>query len=821
MQNDRRLSSSPRDEALDDLMRRQERHFRLLVRSVSDCAIYMLDVDGIVSNWNAGAQRTKGYLADEIVGRHFSCFYTMEDRATRLPERGLNIARETGKFEAEGWRLRKDGSRFWAHVVIDAIYDDDGLLCGYAKVTRDRTEQRDADASVELARRNLDLALSQIQQGVCLIDPAGRIVLCNARFPGLLNLPDGDVRQGTRALRVLRELDRGDTAEFPLAQGPSNGLGGFGAALQVGSAPTRGPRRLRLMSRRLLALARNGAHTSREDVARIGAPKTAAVVPLEWRYRGRHLLIALRTMPTAPGAMPSSGGWLCTIEDVTAQRAAQDHISYLAHHDTLTGLPNRTRFYAHMHALAPPPMSALGAEVRAVAPRFSLLYLDLDNFKPVNDSYGHHVGDCLLKAVSERLRALLDDNDVLTRLGGDEFAIIQAPRFGADCHENEAHTTDLAQRCLDALMSPFHIGDHRLQVGVSIGIVISDALQPQADGPIDLADSTALVTSQVGRFALDSKAGLMLHDPDAVLRFADIALYQAKRHGRNCFRVYRPGMQDPLAVRRELERHLQHAVNEGHFTLSYQPLVDAVSGRLNACEALLRWDAYPSGAITPSEFIPVAEEIGLMQRLGSWVLERACEDAMYWPDDIRVCVNVSPVQLQDSHFAEFVQGVLARTRLPPRRLEIELTETALITHTSNAVTILSALRELGVGVVMDDFGTGYSALSLLQTLPFSRIKIDQLFVRSLGENSKANTIVRAVTRLCSDLGIAAVGEGVETDAQRRLLAIEGCTELQGFLFSEPVALPELRSMLGIDERGLRRAWPGADPRLLDVVADAT
>jgi diguanylate cyclase (GGDEF)-like protein/PAS domain S-box-containing protein len=801
--------------ALEDTLRGQERHFRLLVRSVSDCAIYMLDVGGIVNNWNAGAQRTKGYLEPEIVGRHFSCFYTQEDRAAGLPEKGLRIARETGKFDAEGWRVRKDGSRFWAHVAIDAIHDDDGVLCGFAKVTRDRTERRAAAESVESARRNLDLALSHIQQGVCLIDRAGRIVLRNARFPLLLGMSDRDIRQGTRALRLLREMCKDGPAEIALSDNADVGAAFVATPVLEDNGPLTRRRRLRLMCHQLLTLARRGTTVVHEHRAGTAsdpqrhAAEASQPTPLDWHYHGRHLLITFRTMP-APvgtemsGADVSSGGWLCTIEDVTAQRAAQRHISYLAHHDALTGLPNRTRFYAHMRALAGPSALTLAADTAAVAPRFSLLYLDLDNFKPVNDSYGHHVGDCLLKAVSQRLRALLDENDVLTRLGGDEFAIIQAPRFGASAHENEAHTIALAQRCLDALTAPFQIGSDRLHVGVSIGIVISEQLHAQHEAAAGLT----AVAGMPGTWAsLEGNLGLPIDDPDALLRYADIALYQVKRNGRNGFRVYQVGMQDPLEIRREMERHLQRAVSEGHFTLFYQPLVDAVSGRVNACEALLRWDASPYGAILPSEFVPIAEEIGLMQTLGSWVLERACADAMHWPEDVRVCVNVSPVQLQDTAFAEVVRDVLTRTGLPPERLEIELTETALITHTAHAASILNALRALGVGVVMDDFGTGYSALSLLQTLPFSRIKIDQLFVRSLGVNNKANAIIRAVTRLCSDLGITAVGEGVETDAQRSLLAIEGCTELQGFLFSEPVPLLELRTMLGMDSAGLRRVWP--------------
>ncbi|WP_052738414.1 putative bifunctional diguanylate cyclase/phosphodiesterase [Robbsia andropogonis] len=564
-------------------------------------------------------------------------------------------------------------------------------------------------------------------------------------------------------------------------------------------------RRLRLIAQQLLSVARAGFDDVTGESQSTGTAAwdralraVAPMNPFEWRYRERQLLISLRTMPGTSDGASQQGGWLCTIEDVTAQRAAQRHIAFLAHHDALTGLPNRTRFYAHIQDLASPSALTLAADLDAAVPRFSLLYLDLDNFKPVNDSYGHHVGDCLLKAVAERLRALLDENDVLTRLGGDEFAIIQAPRFGASRAANEAHTIALAQRCLDALTQPFQIAGDRLQVGVSIGIVISEHLHVEHD---------------TTRFSVDGNANLPLDDPDALLRCADIALYQAKRNGRNGFRVYQAGMQDPLEIRRQLERHLHHAVSEGHFKLFYQPLVDAVSGQVNACEALLRWDAYPYGAITPSEFIPVAEEIGLMHALGSWVLERACSDAMQWPADIRVCVNVSAVQLQDSHFADFVSDVLKRTGLRPERLEIELTETALIAHTGHASAILNALRALGVGVVMDDFGTGYSALSLLQSLPFSRIKIDQLFVQKLGQDVKSNAIVRAVTRLCSELGILAVGEGVETDAQRRLLAIEGCTELQGFLFSEPVALPVISEMLGLGVRGTRRAWPGADPRL--------
>ncbi len=670
----------------------QERRFRLLVEGVTDYAIYMLNTDGIVSNWNAGAQRAKGYVASEIVGKHFSVFYTEEDRADGKPARGLQTARHTGKFEAQGWRLRKDGQRFWAHVVIHPIYDDDGVLFGYAKITRDCTEQRQAALALEATTRNLDLALDNMLQGLCLFDRDARLVLSNRQFSNLFDLPE-TVPPGIAPARLLRLLGR--TVRFA-GQSRAELAVHFRQALTAGSSQ-----------------------------------EQAVVVP----FLDRYVSVITRQL--------SHGGWVTTLEDVTARRQAEEQIHHLAHHDPLTGLPNRLAFQDRLHRML---------EKSQPGHQFSLLYLDLDRFKAVNDSLGHQAGDDLLKAVAARLNATLRDTDQLARLGGDEFTIIQSRSRGLD------EAIALAERCVRTLTEPFTIRGSEISIGVSIGIT---------GLPCDLTGG------------------------EAALQRADIALYAAKEGGRNGYRVYRDEMHDPIRERNELEVDLRRAMAGNQLQLHYQPIIDALSGQTTACEALLRWTHPTRGPIPPISFIPLAEERGHMAALGAWVLIQACRDAMRWPSDIRISVNVSPAQVVHPDFLNTVIYALKITGLPPKRLELEITETALLEPSDRSRSVLTTIRSIGVGIAMDDFGTGYSSLSLLQDFPFSRIKIDRSFVQNIGKKRKSSAIISAIAGLCMRLDIPVIAEGVETNEQRLALLKERCSEFQGYLFARPMPVEQL------------------------------
>jgi diguanylate cyclase (GGDEF)-like protein len=391
-----------------------------------------------------------------------------------------------------------------------------------------------------------------------------------------------------------------------------------------------------------------------------------------------------------------------------------------------------------------------------------VLCLDLDHFKSVNDTLGHPVGDELLRAVSQRLTQCLGGDDVVARLGGDEFAVIQMA-IGAP---NDAGT--LASQLIEVVSRPYDIAGHEVLIGVSIGIAVAPG-----DG----------VTA------------------DELLRNADLALYRAKAEGRGAFHFFEPEMDRQVQARRALEIDLRKAYSNDEFELYYQPLVNLESGEVSGFEALLRWHHPERGMVSPVEFIPLAEEIGLIVQIGEWVLRQACAEAATWPDDIKVAVNLSPVQFRSRTLVQVVLSALAYSRLSPDRLELEITESVLLGDNEANLATLHQLRELGARISMDDFGTGYSSLRYLRSFPFDKIKIDQSFVRDMVERPDCVAIVRAVAGLGLSLGIATTAEGVETQAQLQRVRAEGCTEVQGYLFSRPIPASGIAAVLATREIG--------------------
>ncbi len=677
-------------------IRHDDALYRLLVQGVTDYAICMLDPGGRVISWNAGAERAKGYRAEEILGRHFSRFYTEEDRAIALPQQALATVLLEGRFEGEGWRCRRDGSRFWAHVVIDPIRDESSALIGFAKITRDRTEYRRQSDKLRRITATLDLALANMSQGLCLFDGNERLLLANDRCREKLGLEEGALATGATLTDFL----------WLMLASPERGHAATAAAVREARA----------------------AH-----LAQMGGAIGTVTNDVAWH--GRALVISHRALP--------DGGWVSTIDDVTDRRRIEDRIRHLAHHDTLTELPNRVTFHARLCA-------ALAGE--AVPAPCALLHIDLDRFKPVNDTLGHAAGDAVLLAIAARIRAQLRPHDAAARLGGDEFATLMA-----DCG-SLAEAGVLADRLIRDIARPIAVEGHQVVIGASIGI----ALAPQH--------------------------GL---DPDLLLRNADLALYRAKEAGRGCHRIYEPGMELVVQQRGALERDLRAALADGEFALHYQPIVDTGAAAVTGFEALLRWTSRTRGQVPPAAFIPFAEEIGLMAEIGDWVLRTACREAAAWPHALKVSVNLSPTQFRQPDLAARVAEALRESGLPAARLELELTETAMIDDLPRATAALHALRNLGVDIAMDDFGTGFSSLSFLHTLPFTRIKIDRSFVRDLGVKPEAVAIIRAVTRLCDGLGVSATAEGVETERQRDMLRAEGCREMQGLLIGAPVPAAEV------------------------------
>jgi diguanylate cyclase (GGDEF)-like protein/PAS domain S-box-containing protein len=443
----------------------------------------------------------------------------------------------------------------------------------------------------------------------------------------------------------------------------------------------------------------------------------------------------------------TGGGWVATHEDITERRRAEAQIAYMAHHDALTELANRVRFHELLRQM-------LAKSKRGE--HFAVFCLDLDHFKDVNDALGHPLGDLLLKAAADRLRRCIRETDFVARLGGDEFAILQADA----CQPTDA--TALANRLVEEISAPYELGGHQVVVGLSIGI----ALAPN-DGM----------------------------DPDELLRNADMALYRAKADGRGLYRFFEPAMDARMQARRSLEIELRKAITNGEFELFYQPLVDVQTEQVTGFEALLRWQHPLRGMIPPSEFITVAEETGLIVPLGEWVLRQACAEAVTWPSDVKIAVNLSPNQFKSKTLLLTVVSALAAAGLSPRRLELEITESVLLQDSEATLALLLELRGLGVRISMDDFGTGYSSLSYLRKFPFDKIKIDQSFIRDMSDHDDSLAIVRAVVAMGSGLCIGTTAEGVETARQFDQLKLEGCTEVQGYLFSPPRPAAEVKELL--------------------------
>jgi diguanylate cyclase (GGDEF)-like protein len=433
------------------------------------------------------------------------------------------------------------------------------------------------------------------------------------------------------------------------------------------------------------------------------------------------------------------------VEDVTERRRSNEKIAHLAHFDALTDLPNRVLFQERIE-------QELDRVRRGAT--FALLYLDIDEFKGINDSLGHHVGDELLKTVAERIKSCVRPQDMVARLGGDEFAVLLSTTGSQD------EVAELVGQIFETIRRPCHCLGHQLSTDASIGI----ALAPQ--------DGT---------------------ERDQLTKNADLAMYAAKAGGRRTYRFFAPKMDEDARARLQMEQDLRRALAEGHFELHYQPLVDLGSNAMTGCEALLRWHHPERGMIPPLDFIPLAEDTGLINEIGDWVLHTACAEATTWPAHIRLAVNVSPVQLKSPTLALRITSALATTGLAPERLEIEITEAVLIRDDETALNILHQLRDIGVRIALDDFGTGYSSLSYLKRFPFDKIKIDRCFVSDIEADGSA-AIVRAVVSIAAASNMTTTAEGVETGHQQDLLRELGCTEMQGYLFSAPKPASEVRKL---------------------------
>jgi diguanylate cyclase (GGDEF)-like protein len=435
--------------------------------------------------------------------------------------------------------------------------------------------------------------------------------------------------------------------------------------------------------------------------------------------------------------------------EIADRQESQARSQYLAYHDSLTGLGNRLLFKEQLE-------EAL-KDVSATPHPLAVLFLDLDGFKAVNDTLGHSVGDLLLKSVAAKLRDILPQTDRIARLGGDEFAILQISVTQPNS------SIALAEKIIEIVGQPCSIDGHDVTVGASVGIAVAHP-------------------------------GEM--NTESFLKSADLAMYNAKSDGRGTYRMFDAKMDAIVQARRILEQDMRRALAQDGFRLFYQPLVNLQTKRVTAFEALMRWQHPERGAVPPAEFIPVAEEMGLIVQLGEWALRQACAEAVGWPGGISVSVNLSPFQFAKGNLVSTVVSALASSGLPASRLELEITETVLLEKTERNILILNQLRELGVRISMDDFGIGYSSIGYLRSFPFDKIKIDQSFVRDLMVDEGSLAIVRAIAGLGVSFGITTTAEGVETEEQMRCLNLEGCIEVQGYLYSKPVPANEIIELLG-------------------------
>ncbi|WP_448040726.1 EAL domain-containing protein [Bradyrhizobium liaoningense] len=445
---------------------------------------------------------------------------------------------------------------------------------------------------------------------------------------------------------------------------------------------------------------------------------------------------------------------LLALMDITERKRAEARLAFMAQHDALTGLPNRSLLRQEMDEML--------LHTRRSAEKVALLIMGLDNFKAVNDTLGHAVGDKLLRGVAKRLRSTLREDDALARLNSDEFAIVQC---GLTRPEDAVM---LAKRLLEAIADPYLLDGHSVVIGASIGIAMAPG-----DGD----------------------------DSEKLLKSADMALSRAKLDARGTFAFFEAALDAKAQSRRKIEVELRDAIQNDVLRPYYQPLIDLQGGRITGFEALVRWPHAERGMVSPAEFIPVAEDTGLINPLGGLMLRRACLDAAAWPDDVRVAVNLSPLQFRSGNLLSMVTDALKHSGLPPRRLELEITETLLLEKSAQVLATLHALRALGVRISMDDFGTGYSSLSYLRSFPFDKIKIDQSFVRDLGANREAQAIIRSIVSLGKGLGVTITAEGVETEAELSCLRAEGCHEGQGFLFSKARPNAEIIGLLAA-QRGI-------------------
>jgi diguanylate cyclase (GGDEF)-like protein/PAS domain S-box-containing protein len=676
-----------------DGSRNPEAESVLLLGSITDYAIFMLDADGCVVSWNKGAERLKGYRADEIVGQHFSRFYPEEDVAGGKPAIELRVAASEGRFEEEGWRVRKDGSLFWANVIITPIRDEAGGLRGFSKITRDVTERHHTEESLRQAEERYRRIFEEAVIGIFQTTPEGRYLSANP---------------------ALAEIFGFDSPSELIASRSDSAHQGYVD-----------PRQWEMFKSRIEEL--GTLHDAEYQAYRKDGSKI-------W------LLENARVVRDSSGATLYYEG---TLTDITDRKVAEERIHYLAFHDDLTGLANRTLLLDRLRKAI--------ARSQRNNDKVAILFLDLDQFKFINDSFGHSVGDLLLQEVAKRLESLAREQDTVARLSGDEF-VVMLPGVKESFEAGIAAT-----RFLDAITTSF-----------------------------DIRGQVFLITCSVG-ICMFPEHGL---DGETLIKNADAAMYIAKEWGRNNFQFFTEDLNDKAVELLKLGSGLRVAVEKQELFLMYQPQVDLGSGQITGLEALLRWQSPEFGLVSPDRFIPIAENSGLIVSIGEWALRTACFQIRKWQDEglltVPIAVNVSAVQFRQRGFTKLIGEVLLETGIASKYLELELTESLLLSTGEMTFAILRELKAMGVSLVIDDFGTGYSSLSYLKHFPIDKLKIDQSSIRDVAENPDDAAITTAIIGIAKQLKLKVIAEGVDDKAQISFLQAHQCDEIQGYYFSRPL-----------------------------------